>query len=335
MNSRAALWVMMLSGSLSSSPAWGQRPASPATLPAPHFHHIHLNSTNPEAAIDYYTKRFPSTSRATWAGFPALKTGNVYLLFTRVGRQVPVKPQSAFWHFGWHVMDVRERNITYIQAHIPLLPLYTGDADAFVYISSDTWPGTAGTLGRTKAEIGEAKADGIKPRGGPGFAYLAGPDHAIIEYSGNYPSERLDHIHMYQDDPFCAQLWYVEHLNAKPNYPTELHTPANCKVPRGPDKSWPALVKDGMYRVPRAGVLFDQVALNWYANPGTRPLAGSRGQVYDHIALSVSSLNPWITKLKAEKVKFLIKHPYMLGESRAIMIEGPSREAIELVEVKE
>ena len=38
-------------------------------------------------------------------------------------------------------------------------------------------------------------------------------------------------------------------------------------------------------------------------------------------------------KLQSEKVKFLRK-TYKLGDTRAVMIEGPSREAIELVEVK-
>lgn len=330
-----ALWFMLLGVSLSFFPDIMAQRADFPTLPPPHFHHIHFNSTNPDTAIAYYTEHFPSSSRDVWAGFPALKTGKVYLLFTRVASPAPFKPQSAFWHFGWHITDIRERNMIYVQRHIPLLPLYTGDGDGFVYISSDTWPGDAGTLGRTRGQIAEARERGIKPKGGPGFAYLDGPDHAIIEYSGNYPNERLDHVHMYQDDPFCAQLWYVEHLNAKANYPTELHTTANCKVPRSSDKSWPALAKDGMYRRPRAGVLFDDVALNWYANPGTRPLSGSRGQLYDHIGLSVPSLDPWITKLRAEKVKFLVEHPYRLGESRAIMIQGPSREAIELIEVKD
>jgi hypothetical protein len=32
-------------------------------------------------------------------------------------------------------------------------------------------------------------------------------------------------------------------------------------------------------------------------------------------------------------VKFL-QQPYKLGDSRAVMIEGPSREALELVEIK-
>lgn len=49
------------------------------TLPPPHFHHLHLNSANPEAAIAFYTEQFPSTSKSTFAGLPALKSGNVYL----------------------------------------------------------------------------------------------------------------------------------------------------------------------------------------------------------------------------------------------------------------
>ena len=45
----------------------------PPPLPAPEFHHLHLNSVNPEAAIDFYTRQFPSTSSDTFAGQPALE----------------------------------------------------------------------------------------------------------------------------------------------------------------------------------------------------------------------------------------------------------------------
>jgi hypothetical protein len=37
--------------------------------------------------------------------------------------------------------------------------------------------------------------------------------------------------------------------------------------------------------------------------------------------------------LRGEGVKFL-EEPYPLGDTRAVMIEGPSREALELVEIK-
>jgi hypothetical protein len=53
----------------------------------------------------------------------------------------------------------------------------------------------------------------------------------------------------------------------------------------------------------------------------------------DHIGLSVKDLDAWVGKLRDEGVTFL-EQPYSLGDTRAVMIEGPSREAIELVEVK-
>jgi hypothetical protein len=59
-------------------------------LPPPGFHHLHLNSSNPETAIAFYTKEFPSTSKATWGGMTALKSPyNVLVLFTRVDQPTP------------------------------------------------------------------------------------------------------------------------------------------------------------------------------------------------------------------------------------------------------
>ena len=281
-------------------------------------------------------KNFQSTSRSTWGGMPALKTGKVYVLFTKVSAPPALMPQTAIWHFGWHVTDERASLKRYQEIGTKLLPLYTGDGDGFVYINSDTWPGgggAGGALGRTQAQIADAKAQGIKPAGGPGFAYIGGPDGAMIEYQGNMPAERFNHVHMYQDDPFCAQLWYQKHLNAPAGGRGPQHTESDCKVVRGAERSWPALDREGMYRIPGAGVAFDDVSLNWYANPGEAPLAPTRGHLADHFALSVADLDAWVAKLQKENVTFL-KKTYKLGDTRAVMIEGPSREAIELVEVK-
>jgi 4-hydroxyphenylpyruvate dioxygenase-like putative hemolysin len=87
-----------------------------------------------------------------------------------------------------------------------------------------------------------------------------------------------------------------------------------------------------MLRQP-AGVTFSDVALTWHVQQNEQPLVGSRGHLYDHVALSVNSLDAWIAKLRGEGVKFLGK-PYKLGDMRAVMIEGPSLEALELLEIK-
>jgi catechol 2,3-dioxygenase-like lactoylglutathione lyase family enzyme len=308
-------------------------------LAAPRFHHLHLNSVDPDAAIDFYTAHFTTTSRSTWGGFPALASPNqVLILFTEVPTPPAIAPQSAIWHFGWHVTDTRASLDTYrSRVGLKLLPLYTGDVGASVFVSSDTWPGTGGVLGRTAAEIAEAKATGVEPTRAGGFAYLQGPDNTIVEYAGNHPAERFNHVHMFQEDPLCAEMWYRQHLGAS-LLPSRTGaapvTEATCHVQRGPDRTFPALEQDGMFRTPSGGVTFGDVWLPWYMRQGDQPLVSTLGNVYDHIALSVTSLDAWMDKLRSEGVTFL-DDPYRLGDTRAVMIAGPSQEAIELVEVPE
>lgn len=307
-------------------------------LPAPGFHHLHLNSVDPDAAIDFYVRQFPMSSKTSWGGLPALQAPtNVLLLFTRVATAPATAPQTALWHFGWHVPDSRARLEAYQgRPDVTLLPLYTGEAGGAVFISSDTWPGTGGVLGLTQAQIADAKANGVQPTCTGGFAYMRGPDDAIVEYAGNHPAERFNHVHLYQEDPFCAQLWYQQHLHAPIFAGRTSSTPltaATCKVERGPDRTFPALEPDGMFRTPGAAVAFDDVAFLWYMRQGAQPLVSPRGHVVDHIGLSVTDLDAWVAKLRGEGVTFL-EEPYELGDTRAVMIEGPSREALELVEVK-
>jgi catechol 2,3-dioxygenase-like lactoylglutathione lyase family enzyme len=303
----------------------------------PGFHHLHLNTLDPEAAVAFYTKQFPRTVKTSWGGLPALQAPNdVLILFTRVDTAPATSPQTAIWHFGWHVPDSR----AYLEAYksrpqVKLLPLFTGDDGGTVFVSSDTWPGTGGSLGLTQAQIGEAKASGVQPTRIGGFGYLQGPDNALVEYAGNHPTERFNHVHMFQEQPYCAQLWYQKHLNAPVfagrTSPKPL-TEATCKVERGHERTFPALNPEGMCRTPSAAVVFGDVAFLWYMRQGDELLVSSRGQVYDHIGLSVTDLDAWIAKLRGEGVVFLTE-PYQFGETRAVMLEGPSREALELVEI--
>jgi len=306
-------------------------------LPAPGFHHLHLNSVDPDPAIDFYIRQFPRSAKTRWGGLPALAAPNdVLVLFTRVAAAPATSPQTALWHFGWHVTDTRASMESYkSRPDLELLPLYTTDEGGSVFVSSDTWPSAGPTPGLTKTQIAEARASGVQPTRKGGFGYMRGPDDALVEYAGNHPAERFNHVHMFQDDPFCAQLWYQTHLNAPVFAGRTSATPlteATCTVPRGPHRSWPALEREGMFRAPSAAVVFGDVALPWYMRQGDRPLESTRGHLYDHIALSVTDLDAWVAKLRGEGVTFL-EDLYALGDTRAVMIEGPSREALELVEV--
>ena len=104
-------------------------------------------------------------------------------------------------------------------------------------------------------------------------------------------------------------------------------------MPRGADRTFPALDVDGMYRSPQIPLVFGDVSMGGYTRQSDAPLVSTRGHLADHVGLSVADLDAWVAKLRAEGVTFL-EQPYKLGDTRAIMIEGPSREALELVEVK-
>ena len=79
-------------------------------LTVPGFHHLHLNSLDPEAAIAFYTRQFPSTAKTNWGGLPALQSPTkVLILFTQVATAPATAPQTAIWHFGWHGRSVIHR----------------------------------------------------------------------------------------------------------------------------------------------------------------------------------------------------------------------------------
>jgi len=170
------------------------------------------------------------------------------------------------------------------------------------------------------------------------------------------PAPSFHHLHLNSVDPDAAIEFYVRQFPASakaywgglpalaaprdvlvlfsrvataPATPPQTTT---CKVARRSDRTWPALDRAGMFRAPAAAVVFGDVALPWYLRQGDRPLVSSRGHVYDHIALSVGDLDAWVAKLRGERVTFL-EEAYELGDTRAVMIEGPSREALELVEI--
>ncbi|PYM78865.1 MAG: hypothetical protein DME13_27860, partial [Candidatus Rokuibacteriota bacterium] len=108
------------------------------TLPAPGFHHLHLNSVDPEAAIAFYVRQFPRSRQTSWGGLPALAAPNdVLVLFTRVAAAPATSPQTAIWHFGWHVTDTHKSLASYKgRPDVTLLPLYTTDEGGSVFVSS-------------------------------------------------------------------------------------------------------------------------------------------------------------------------------------------------------
>ncbi len=326
---------LFVTATLKGSPSSNAQDAQTKVEPM-HFHHVHLNAVNPAAAAAYYPKPFAeSATKTTFNGYEAVKTGSVYLLFTKVAttpQNELTGPQTSVWHFGWNTPDSRKYNERFRAMGLEIAQMWDAADGKLVDMSSDTLPGLP-----TQEQILEMRAKGVQPNRQGGFGYLRGPDGAMIENAQSGTVERFNHVHMYHEHPRCAMEWYVTHLGATIPQGRGGAAPAppesgDCHTKTYAPPTWPSFAKTGFVRDPAGGVFFDDISISIRPWPGGG-LVSTRGKIVDHWALSTADLNVSVARLKREGVKFLEEiHPW--GNTRAAMIEGPDRIAIELVEVK-
>jgi catechol 2,3-dioxygenase-like lactoylglutathione lyase family enzyme len=331
----AALLVALGAGQGAGQSNGGAQPQGAAVEPL-HFHHVHLNSVDPEAAAAYYAKPFAlSATKTTFNGFAAVRTGNIYLLFTKVAttpQNELTGPQSSVWHFGWNTPDSRQYNEKFRSMGLQIAQMWDAADGTLVDMSSDTLPGFP-----TQEQILDLRAKGVQPARKGGFGYLRGPDGAMIENAQAGTTERFNHVHMYHEHPACAMQWYVRHLGARlpPNRAEAATTAApggDCRTTMYAPPTWPSFAKTGFVREPSGAVFVDDISISIRPWPGGG-LVSTRGRIVDHWALSTADLTATVARLTAEGVRFLEDiHPW--GTARAAMIEGPDRIAIELVEIK-
>jgi tetratricopeptide (TPR) repeat protein len=255
------------------------------------FHHVHLNSVDPERAIAFYTKTFDVTTKTSLAGFDAVQSEQMYLLFTRVGSPAPAELNTAIWHFGWGSPNVEAD----YQKHV---------ADGVPFATPITALGT-GTI----------------------FAYMEAPDRNLVEIN-TAKTHAFTHVHLYSAAPLCAAEWYEKHLGATRLQGRGQPPPADCHVPFAAP-SQPL----GVIRQPAATVRFDAINLIIYPQQKPDPLVSTRDHVNDHIAVSYPNVPKTLDRLRKMGVAVLEGvHNFGNTTTKAAMIEGPDKLAIELVE---
>jgi catechol 2,3-dioxygenase-like lactoylglutathione lyase family enzyme len=141
------------------------------------FHHVHLNSVNPTAAVNFYTRTFDVTTPTPFAGWDAVQSERMYLLFTKVTKAPSALLDSAIWHFGWGSTAMEAD----YQKHV---------ANGIMF---------ATPLTRLNANLL--------------FAYMKAPDGALVEINTANTRAFL-HTHLFSAAPLCAAEWYVKHLGA-------------------------------------------------------------------------------------------------------------------------
>jgi len=263
--------------------AYGQVP------PQAHFHHIHLNVTDPAAAMDFYTSKFDCEKARFEGGTDAVWAQKSWILFTKVEGAPPSDTVSAIWHFGWGAQDMQ--------------------AAYRKQIASGT---------RFQTPITDISDLVGKPPGSFFYAYVDGPDHALIELN-TAAHHRFGHIHLLSEDPVSAGEWYNKYFGV-----TGYIGPRKPRIYRG------------VHVEPIASLQMDNVNIIIFpveyardAMPelwkGRKTFESTKGRVVDHLAFSVDNLRETLERLRKDGVK-------VAEDSKSTFIEGPDKIRIELVE---
>jgi catechol 2,3-dioxygenase-like lactoylglutathione lyase family enzyme len=270
----------------------------PAAPPAPlaHFHHVHLNATDPAAAIDFYAAKF-DCEKSRFAGkMDAVWAQKSWLLFNKVGKPPQADITSAIWHIGWGAEDMKA-------AYQKQLDSGTKFATPITDIS----------------DIGGGNATGRFF-----FAYVDGPDHQLIELN-TAPHHHFGHIHMLSKDPAAAAEWYVKELGMERRGGTR-----EVRMYRGfqiaPNAS---LIMDNVnfiiFPMEYAKTQWPEL---WKDRTDFEPTSG---HVTDHIGFSVDNLEQTLARMKKDGVK-VTAGPHSGPGGKYAFVEGPDHVKIELVE---
>jgi catechol 2,3-dioxygenase-like lactoylglutathione lyase family enzyme len=256
-----------------------------AQTPPAHFHHVHLNSTDPAAAIAFYTSRFKAR-KESFAGLgDAVWTGDSWLLFSKVSAPPPSDLLSGIWHIGWGAEDMQS---TYRKQ----LAMGTRFATPLTDISD--------LVGGNRPFF---------------YAYVEGPDHALIELN-TARHHSFGHVHMFSADPPAAGAWYAQELGLRNVAQTQKRVYRNVQI------------------APAAFVTADHVSMIIYPveyRGGT--IVSTRGRVIDHLGFSVEDLDATLERLRADGVRITTQPPGLWnGPIKSAYIEGPDHVAIELLQ---
>jgi len=268
--------------------------AAPA-LAQTHFHHAHLNSVDPAAAIEFYTTHL-SGEKALFDGRDAVWTQKSWLLFTKVKQAPPSDIVSPLFHIGWGAEDMKAEFERQMRLGTTFQTVLTDGVELF----------GAGTRDRNF------------------FMYLDGPDHVTIEVQSAMHHDFM-HVHLFSDDPVAAASWYQQHLGIATR--TKLETVRAFRgIPTGPSASMQLdNVTFWLYPTAHAKALYGG------QRKGRAGFATNRGRALDHVALSVDDLDATLARLAQEGVR-VISGPRKVDGLRSAFVEAPDKMELEIVE---
>lgn len=292
-------------------PAYGQAPTAPAASPpqpplieGARWHHFHVNTTDPQQAIAYYTKHFDAKPARFADMMDAVWTQKSWLLFTKVDKKPSTAHDTAIWHIGWGAPDPKAE-----------FDRQTALGNKFHQPITDISTGLGGTPGRFY------------------YMYVESPDGTWIELN-TARTDNFGHMHLFSADPIATGDWYIRYFGVRGRGLSTADTPSRA----------PRMSKTGVQVGPSSSLYFDNVnviiypiqysqsvyASDW--ETGQTELDSTRGNVNDHIGVSVPNLDTALRIFKENGVKVTQEPREVPGKFRYAFIEGPDRIAIELIE---
>lgn len=149
-----------------------------------HFHHVHLNATDPTATIGFYRKFF-GASEVRYRGLSdGLFTEKSFILLAKVGTPPATNVGTTLWHIGWAGVDGP---------------------------SEFTWRTNEGIRVHTP----------ITPLGPNHYMYFWGPDRELIEVYTGSKNHRFEHVHLLASDLGATLRWFQEHFGLAPRLPAD------------------------------------------------------------------------------------------------------------------
>lgn len=296
----AALCAFGLAAQETKPAAQETKPAA-AQFPEAHFHHLHLNTTDPKAAIDFYTSKFDS-EKAKFAGLlDAVWAQKSWLLFTKVNQTPALEFTSAIWHFGWGAEDMKA---TYEKQLALGTKFFTPLTDI------------SGIGGNPNARPGSFY-----------YAYVQSPDNALIELN-TAGHHRFGHLHLFSADPIAAGQWYMKYFGAKGRVSPSREPRIYRDIQIGPSAS---LTSDNINII----IFPVEYTKKAYADQwkGKTELESTKGHATDHISYSFENLADALEKFRKDGVKVTDEiRSVANGKIKFAFIEGPDKIRIELIE---
>jgi len=143
-----------------------------------HFHHVHLNVTDPEASISFYKKHLGAVEIQYRGKSDALFTERSYILLNEVNEPPRSGPTTALMHIGWAGVDGPNEY---------------------------EWLKKEGLEFQTPAT----------PLGSNFYMYFFGPDRELIEIYTGAKNHRFEHMHIWASDPNVTAEWFLNNIGVQ------------------------------------------------------------------------------------------------------------------------